>query len=68
MKPLMDIESSPPIEKRELLEVEETGDAPGDGIEGEVVGAVTMMLKGENSSAVVKKVKDKIEQIKKTLP
>ncbi|HYG18213.1 MAG TPA: CusA/CzcA family heavy metal efflux RND transporter, partial [Ohtaekwangia sp.] len=36
--------------------------------EGEVVGAVTMMLKGENSSAVVKRVKERIEQIKKTLP
>lgn len=36
--------------------------------EGEVVGAVTMMLKGENSNAVVQNVKDRIEQIKKTLP
>jgi cobalt-zinc-cadmium resistance protein CzcA len=36
--------------------------------EGEVVGAITMMLKGENSSAVVNRVKEKMEQIKKTLP
>lgn len=35
---------------------------------GEVVGAVTLMLKGENSSAVVNRVKQRIEQIKKTLP
>ena len=36
--------------------------------EGEVVGAIVMMLKGENSNAVVTRVKDRIEQIKKTLP
>jgi cobalt-zinc-cadmium resistance protein CzcA len=36
--------------------------------EGEVAGAVVMMLKGENSSQVIKDVKLKIEQIKKTLP
>jgi cobalt-zinc-cadmium resistance protein CzcA len=36
--------------------------------EGEVVGAVTMMLKGENSNAVVSRVKERIEQIKKNLP
>ncbi|HTF18922.1 MAG TPA: CusA/CzcA family heavy metal efflux RND transporter [Chryseolinea sp.] len=35
---------------------------------GEVVGAVTLMLKGENSSVVVNRVKDKIKQIEKTLP
>jgi cobalt-zinc-cadmium resistance protein CzcA len=35
---------------------------------GEVAGAVVMMLKGANSSAVIQKVKDKVEQIKKTLP
>ncbi len=35
---------------------------------GEVVGAVTMMLKGENSSAVVNRVKERMEQIEKTLP
>ncbi len=36
--------------------------------EGEVAGAVVMMLKGENSSAVVKSVKAKIEEIQKSLP
>ncbi|RYZ30383.1 MAG: CusA/CzcA family heavy metal efflux RND transporter [Chitinophagaceae bacterium] len=35
---------------------------------GEVAGAVVMMLKGENSSAVVKRVKNKIADIQKTLP
>ena len=36
--------------------------------EGEVVTGIVMMLKGANSSAVINNVKDKIEQIKKTLP
>ncbi|MBL7933158.1 MAG: efflux RND transporter permease subunit, partial [Bacteroidia bacterium] len=36
--------------------------------EGEVAGAVVMMLKGENSSQVIEDVKEKITQIKKTLP
>ncbi|HMR56084.1 MAG TPA: CusA/CzcA family heavy metal efflux RND transporter, partial [Cyclobacteriaceae bacterium] len=36
--------------------------------EGEVVGALVLMLKGENSNAVVARVKERIEQIKKTLP
>lgn len=36
--------------------------------EGEVVGALALMLKGENSNAVVNRVKERIEQIKKTLP
>ena len=35
---------------------------------GEVSGAIVMMLKGENSSEVIKNVKAKIEQIRKTLP
>jgi heavy metal efflux system protein len=35
---------------------------------GEVAGAIVMMLKGANSSAVIKDVKERIEQIKKTLP
>ncbi len=35
---------------------------------GEVVGAVVMMLKGENSSKVINLVKDKITEIRKTLP
>ncbi len=36
--------------------------------DGEAVGAIVMMLKGENSSVVVGRVKEKMEQIKKTLP
>ncbi|AEA45822.1 CusA/CzcA family heavy metal efflux RND transporter [Fluviicola taffensis] len=35
---------------------------------GEVAGAVVMMLKGENSSDVVKRVKDRMEEIQKMLP
>jgi len=35
---------------------------------GEVAGAVVMMLKGANSSEVVKNVKERIAQIQKTLP
>jgi cobalt-zinc-cadmium resistance protein CzcA len=36
--------------------------------EGEVVGAIVMMLKGANSNEVIANVKERIEQIKKTLP
>lgn len=36
--------------------------------EGEVAGAVVMMLKGENSSTVIERVKTKITAIQKTLP
>lgn len=36
--------------------------------EGEVVGAIALMLKGENSNTVVKRVKERMEQIRKTLP
>jgi len=36
--------------------------------QGEVAGAVVMMLKGANSSAVVKNVKERIALIQKTLP
>ncbi|MFL5752656.1 MAG: CusA/CzcA family heavy metal efflux RND transporter [Bacteroidia bacterium] len=36
--------------------------------EGEVAGAVVMMLKGDNSSRVIKDVKEKITRIRKTLP
>ncbi|XAZ82156.1 CusA/CzcA family heavy metal efflux RND transporter (plasmid) [Fibrella sp. ES10-3-2-2] len=36
--------------------------------EGEVVGAIVMMLKGANSSQVIGNVKQRIEQIKKSLP
>ena len=36
--------------------------------QGEVAGAVVMMLKGENSSQVISAVKNRIAQIQKTLP
>lgn len=36
--------------------------------EGEVVGAIVLMLKGENSNGVVRDVKERIEQIKTNLP
>jgi len=36
--------------------------------EGEVAGAVVMMLKGENSSAVIRQVKNRIAAIQKMLP
>lgn len=36
--------------------------------QGEVAGAIVMMLKGENSSAVIKNVKARIAQIQQTLP
>ncbi|MCB0792966.1 MAG: CusA/CzcA family heavy metal efflux RND transporter [Flavobacteriales bacterium] len=36
--------------------------------EGEVAGAVVMMLKGANSSKVIKLVKERIAEIRKTLP
>lgn len=36
--------------------------------QGEVAGGLVMMLKGENSSQVIKDVKEKIHQIEKTLP
>jgi len=35
---------------------------------GEVSGAVVMMLKGANSNVVIKKIKDRVLQIQKTLP
>ncbi len=36
--------------------------------QGEVTGAVVLMLKGENSNAVVSRVKERMVQIQKTLP
>ena len=35
--------------------------------EGEVAGAIVMMLKGANSSAVIKNVKERISQIEKNI-
>lgn len=61
-----------PIFIRDIAEVE-IGFATRYGAmcyndDGEVSGAVVMMLKGANSSNVINNVKDRIEQIKKTLP
>jgi heavy metal efflux system protein len=36
--------------------------------DGEAVGAIVMMLKGENANQVVENVKERMEQIRKTLP
>lgn len=36
--------------------------------EGEVTGAIVLMLKGENSNVVVNNVKEKVKQIEQTLP
>jgi heavy metal efflux system protein len=36
--------------------------------QGEVAGGIVMMLKGENSSQVIERVKEKVAEIRKTLP
>jgi len=61
-----------PIRIRDIATVQ-TGAATRYGAvcyndEGEVVGAVVMMLKGENSSSVIRDVKTKIAAIQKMLP
>jgi heavy metal efflux system protein len=61
-----------PIYVRDLGEVVEgatvrQGAVTADG-KGEIVAGIAMMLKGENSRAVVNRVKERIEQVKKTLP
>jgi heavy metal efflux system protein len=43
------------------------GAVTADG-KGEIVAGIALMLKGENSRAVVERVKERAEQIKKTLP
>jgi heavy metal efflux system protein len=43
------------------------GAVTADG-EGEIVAGIAMMLKGENSRTVTERIKERIEQIKKTLP
>ncbi len=64
--------SGTPLLIRDIAEVTE-GAATRYGAvtyndQGEVAGAVVMMLKGANSSQVIKDVKKRIEQITKTLP
>ncbi|TDO27118.1 cobalt-zinc-cadmium resistance protein CzcA [Sediminibacterium goheungense] len=61
-----------PILVRDLAEVK-LGSATRYGAlaynnDGEVAGAVVMMLKGENSNKVIRNIKKKIKQIEKTLP
>jgi cobalt-zinc-cadmium resistance protein CzcA len=65
-------ESGTPLFIRDIADVK-TGYATRYGAmcyndEGEVAGAVVMMLKGANSSEVIKSVKKRITQIRKTLP
>ncbi|MBC7524369.1 MAG: CusA/CzcA family heavy metal efflux RND transporter [Flavobacterium sp.] len=64
--------SGSPLFIRDVAEVK-TGFATRYGAmcyndKGEVSGAVVMMLKGANSSDVIKNVKDRVAQIQKTLP
>jgi heavy metal efflux system protein len=61
-----------PIYVRDLGEVVEgaavrQGAVTADG-KGEIVAGIAMMLKGENSRTVVNRVKERIEQVQKTLP
>lgn len=61
-----------PVYVRDLGEVVEgagvrQGAATADG-KGEIVTGTTMMLKGENSRAVVERVKERITEVNKTLP
>jgi len=61
-----------PIYVRDLGEVVagatvRQGAVTADG-EGEIVAGIALMLKGENSRAVVQRVKARVEQIKKSLP
>ena len=65
-------ESGRPLFIRDVAEVK-TGFATRYGAmcfndKGEVSGAVVMMLKGANSSDVIKNVKERVVQIQKTLP
>lgn len=61
-----------PVYVRDVGEIVEgstvrQGAVTADG-EGEIVAGIAMMLKGENSRTVVEGVKERVEQIKKTLP
>ena len=65
-------ESGSPLFIRDVAEVK-IGHATRYGAmtyndKGEVTGAVVMMLKGANSSDVIKNVKERVVQIQKTLP
>lgn len=61
-----------PIFLRDIAEVViasqvRQGAVLADG-KGEIVAGIIMMLKGENSRTVVERVKERVEQVKKTLP
>ena len=61
-----------PVYVRDVGEVVEgatvrQGAVTADG-EGEIVAGIAMMLKGENSRTVVERVKERVEQVKKSLP
>jgi cobalt-zinc-cadmium resistance protein CzcA len=61
-----------PVYVRDVAEVVEgaavrQGAVTADG-EGEIVAGIALMLQGENSRAVVDRVKRRVEEIKKTLP
>jgi cobalt-zinc-cadmium resistance protein CzcA len=61
-----------PVYVRDIAEVVEgaavrQGAVTADG-EGEIVAGIALMLQGENSRAVVDRVKRRVEEIKKTLP
>lgn len=70
--PVKTLNSGTPLLIRDVAEVK-IGSATRYGAmcyndEGEVAGAVVMMLKNANSSDVIKNVKERITQIQKTLP
>jgi cobalt-zinc-cadmium resistance protein CzcA len=61
-----------PVFVRDIGEVVEgatvrQGAVTADG-EGEIVAGIALMLKGENSRTVVERVKERVQQIQKTLP
>lgn len=71
-KIVVKVDNGIPILIRDLAEVRygnaiRYGATTRDG-KGEVVSGMVMMLKGENSAEVVRDVKEKVEQIKETLP
>lgn len=70
--PLKETEEGMPVLVKNIAKVQ-TGTAVRYGAltwnqEGEAVGGIVLMLKGANSSEVIDLVKERIEQIKKTLP
>jgi cobalt-zinc-cadmium resistance protein CzcA len=61
-----------PVYVRDVAEVVQgstvrQGAVTADG-EGEIVAGIVLMLKGENSRTVVERVKERVEQIRKSLP